>query len=130
MDSRLEIVKIDASKGRGVVARKRIKAGTVLDVAQVLLITPLEWTNIKQTRLYDYTFEWSGDGDNITYALALSAAEFINHSYQPNARYDMDHQKRTITFSTIKDIADGEEVTVNYNGDEDRKDPLWFDVKA
>jgi SET domain-containing protein len=26
----------------------------------------------------------------------------------------------------IKDINEGEEITINYNGDPEKKDPLWF----
>jgi SET domain-containing protein len=127
MDHRLEVVKISNAKGRGVIARKALKAGTVIDVAHVLLITPAEWEKIKQTSLYDFAFEWSGEGAGITHALAMGTGEFINHSYEPNARYDMDHENKVITFSTIKDIAAGEEITVNYNGEVDNKDKLWFD---
>ncbi len=127
MNQRLEVVQVSRVKGRGVVARKVIKAGTVIDVAHVLLITPNEWEHIKQTSLYDFAFEWSGEGAGLTHALAMGPGEFINHSYEPNAKYDMDHEKKLIIFTTIKDIAAGEEITVNYNGDADNKDKLWFD---
>ncbi len=127
MDHRLAVVQVSPAKGRGVIARKAIKAGTVIDVAHVLLISPEEWKLIKQTRLYDFAFEWSGEGTGLTHALAMGPGEFINHSYEPNARYDMDHESKVITFTTIKNISAGEEITVNYNGDADNKDKLWFD---
>ena len=127
MDHRLDVVQISHAKGRGVVARKAIKAGTVIDVAPVLLISPTDWGRIKQTRLYDFAFEWSGEGASITHALAMGPGEFINHSYEPNAKYVMDYEDKVITFITIKDIATGEEITVNYNGDVENKDKLWFD---
>jgi uncharacterized protein len=127
MDHRLAVVPISPAKGRGVIALKALRAGTVIDVAPVLLITPEEWQHIKQTSLYDFAFEWIGEGVNITHALAMGPGEFINHSYEPNAKYFMDYKKNVITFSTIKDIAAGEEITVNYNGDVDNKDKLWFD---
>ncbi|NMC07180.1 MAG: SET domain-containing protein [Candidatus Lokiarchaeota archaeon] len=126
MDTRLEVVQISKAKGRGVIARQAIKAGTVIDVAHVLLISPPEWENIKHTCLYDFAFEWSGEGASITHAFAMGPGEFINHSYEPNAKYCMDYDKKVITFSTIKDIAAGEEITVNYNGDVHNKDKLWF----
>jgi SET domain-containing protein len=127
MDHRLAIVQISPAKGRGVIALKAIKAGTEIDVAHVILITPEEWEKIKQTCLYDFAFEWCGEGAGITHALAMGSGEFINHSYEPNAKYCMDYEKKLITFSTIKDIAAGEEITVNYNGEVDKKDKLWFD---
>ncbi|MBN2151259.1 MAG: SET domain-containing protein-lysine N-methyltransferase, partial [Candidatus Lokiarchaeota archaeon] len=101
----LDIVHISAEKGRGAVARHALKAGTVIDVAHVLLIPPDEWEKVKQTSLYDFAFEWSGEGTGITHALAMGPGEFINHSYEPNARYNMDYERKLITFTTIKDIA-------------------------
>ncbi len=123
----LDVVQISAKKGRGVVARVALKAGTVIDVAHVLLISPDEWEKIKLTRLYDFAFEWSGSGASITHALAMGPGEFINHSYEPNAKYLMDYENKLIMFTTIKDIVAGEEITVNYNGEVDNKDKLWFD---
>nr|MDO8083953.1 SET domain-containing protein [Candidatus Sigynarchaeum springense] len=126
MDRIFDIVQISPAKGRGVVAREAIKCGTVIDVAHVVLIRPEEWEKIKVTCLYDFAFEWSGEGASITHALAMGPGEFINHSYEPNAQYLMDYNNKLITFTAIKDIAAGEEITVNYNGEVCNKDKLWF----
>jgi SET domain-containing protein len=32
-------------------------------------------------------------------------------------------------FSTLRDIACGEEITVNYNGLVDDKSPMWFETE-
>jgi SET domain-containing protein len=127
MDHRLDVVQVSPEKGRGVIARKALKAGTIIDVAYVILLSPEEWEKIKQTKLYDFAFEWSGEGPSITHALAMGTGEFINHSYEPNAKYSMDYEKKLIVFETIKDVAAGQEITVNYNGDADNNDKLWFD---
>ncbi|MEX2680959.1 MAG: SET domain-containing protein [Candidatus Sigynarchaeota archaeon] len=130
MTSLFDVVPISPAKGRGVVAREPIKSGTVIDIAHVLLISPEDWEMIKSTCLYDFAFEWSGEGNRITHALAMGPGEFMNHSYEPNAKYVMDYENKLITFTTIKDIAAGEEITVNYNGEVDNKDKLWFNPVA
>src|SRR3954454_24565579 len=71
----------------------------------------------------DYCFAW-GPG---TVALALGYGSLYNHSYRPNARYD-DVGPRTKTFTALRDIARGEEVTVNYNGKPGGRARVWFDV--
>jgi hypothetical protein len=71
----------------------------------------------------DYCFAW-GRG---TVALALGYGSLYNHSYKPNARYD-DVWPQTKEFTALRDIAPGEEITVNYNGDPEDRSPVWFDV--
>ena len=53
----------------------------------------------------------------------------FNHSYTPNATYDINFDNHTFDFFAYKDIKAGEEVLINYNGDVDDEDPLWFDVE-
>jgi len=120
---------VSDDKGRGAVAKKNLKAGTVLDVAQIIFVTDEEYDQLANTCVYNYLFEWQIDGEPLKYVLALSPCEFINHSYSPNSKYEMDYDNNTIIFKTIKDIKKGEELTVNYNGDVNNNDPLWFEVK-
>ncbi len=57
--------------------------------------------------------------------MALGYGSLYNHSYQPNARYD-DESGQTKVFSAIRDIAPGEEIVVNYNGEPEDETPVWF----
>jgi SET domain-containing protein len=41
----------------------------------------------------------------------------------------MDFKKKTITITTTRKIKKGEELFINYNGDPDKKTPVWFDAK-
>ena len=50
----------------------------------------------------------------------------FNHSYQPNAMYDINFDNHTFDFFAYKDIKAGEEVLINYNGEVENDDPLWF----
>ena len=60
-------------------------------------------------------------------ALALGYGSLYNHSYRPNARY-VDLGDRTKLFTAIWDIAAGEEITVNYNGEPGDETPVGFEV--
>jgi uncharacterized protein len=52
-----------------------------------------------------------------------------NHSYTANCGYEMDFTKQIITIKTVRTVAAGEELYINYNGDWDNKAPLWFEAK-
>ena len=111
-------------KGRGVFASRPIRDGDEIERVPVIVI-PIE--DIKNSEgwvgLAGYCFHWS-EG---RVALALGYGSLYNHSYRPNARYD-DHGRMTKVFRAIRDIAAGEEITVNYNGDPEDRDEMGFDV--
>lgn len=106
-------VKRIRSKGRGVFARRAIASGTVIERVPVVVVPTTDVLSLPyESRLADYVFDWGRD----TVALALGYGSLYNHSYAPNARYD-DEGQLTKVFTAITDIAAGDEVTVNYNGD-------------
>jgi SET domain-containing protein len=116
----IEVKKVKG-KGRGVFARRTIRAGEEIERVPVLV---LPWTeNEWESGLASYFFAW-GQG---TVALALGYGSLYNHSYQPNARYD-DLSPRVKVFTALRDIFAGEEITVNYNGDPGDRAPVGFDV--
>jgi len=108
-------------KGRGVIARKMIPKGTIFEKAPVLLV---KWDTINTSILADYAYVWVGD----TAAIALGYGSLYNHSFKPNARYD-DVGRATKTFTALRDIKPGEEVTINYNGEPHIKKKVDFDVR-
>lgn len=111
-------------KGRGVFATELIEEGTLIEKVPVLVMR--EDDVMSETcgeLLQHYVFEW-GKG---TVALALGFGSMYNHSFSPNARYD-DEGRRTKIFTALRDIQPGEEITINYNGDESIKTPVGFDV--
>jgi SET domain-containing protein len=109
-------------KGRGVFARRPIGAGAVIETCPVLVL-PAGSVEDASAGLGSYLFEW-GRGE---LALALGYGSLYNHSYRPNARY-LDLAGRTKVFTAIRDIAAGEEITVNYNGKPGDETPVGFDV--
>ncbi len=115
-------VKQAKGKGLGVFARRLIRDGDVIERVPVLVMPAGETKNAAgPTRMSGYCFEW-GPG---TVAVALGYGSLYNHSFQPNARYD-DEGAQCKIFSAIRDIAPGEEIVVNYNGEPGDETPVWF----
>jgi uncharacterized protein len=117
-------VKRVKGKGRGVFARRLIRRGEVIERVPMLVLTAEEFEDRwAGTSLANYCFAW-GRG---TMALALGYGSLYNHSYRPNARYD-DVGPQTKEFTAVRDIAPGEEITVNYNGAPTSRAAVWFAV--
>lgn len=118
------VVRDTDAKGRGVFAQKDFAKGEVIEKAAVIVIPKEQVKLIVQTVLFNYYFNWHGESG----AIALGLASLFNHSYHPNALYVKNFAKRVIEVIAYQDIAEGEEVTVNYNGVVDDVTPVWFDV--
>src|ERR1700724_2093291 len=101
-------------KGRGVFARQAIKNGSVSERVPVLLV-PMEHLigGMHSPILARFFYMWN----NKNVAISLGYGSLYNHSYTPNAHYQ--HGAMTITYSALRDISKGEEITINYNGDPD-----------
>ncbi|NVM17083.1 MAG: SET domain-containing protein-lysine N-methyltransferase [Candidatus Lokiarchaeota archaeon] len=130
MHEYIEVKFISEKKGRGAFAKRFIKKGTVIDIANVVLIPNKQYKKIRKTQLYDYCYIWEDPKQFPAFknAITLSVSQFINHSYDPNLKYLYDYDNRAIEFSAIQDIQKGEELTVNYNGLVDDTSPIWFKV--
>lgn len=111
-----------AEFNRGVFATEDINKGQLFHVAPVIPYPNIEHVLIEETVLSDYVYEY---GKNHS-AVVLGYGMLFNHSYEPNATYDIDFTTHTFKYYAYKDIKAGEEILINYNGDVDDKDPLWF----
>ncbi|MBU5351362.1 SET domain-containing protein [Paenibacillus silvae] len=107
---------------RGVFATVDIAKGQLIHQAPVVPYPNEDHEHIEKTILEDYVFEY---GANHT-AILLGYGSLINHSYEPNATYDINFENHTFDFYAYTDIKAGEEILINYNGEEDNMDPLWF----
>ncbi|WP_428910687.1 SET domain-containing protein [Niallia sp. Krafla_26] len=112
----------DGELNRGVFATKDIAKGTLFHQAPVIPYPNKEHVHIEKTLLADYAFEY---GKNHT-AFVLGYGMLFNHSYTPNATYDINFENHSFDFFAYKDIKAGEEIFINYNGDVDDQEPLWF----
>jgi SET domain-containing protein len=108
-------------KGRGVFALRPIPAGTLIERAPVLIVRAGQWEGMERTILFDYFFAWQEHS-----ALALGYGSLYNHSYDPNARYMKLFNEEAIEIIALRDIAMGEEILINYNGDPNDNAGLWF----
>ncbi|RFU65209.1 SET domain-containing protein [Peribacillus glennii] len=107
---------------RGVFATRDITKGELIHEAPVIPYPNKEHVFIEKTLLADYAFEY---GINHS-AILLGYGMLFNHSYEPNATYDINFDNHTFEFYAYTDIKAGEEILINYNGDVDNKDALWF----
>jgi uncharacterized protein len=114
-------------KGRGVFTRERIPANTVVELAPVIVMENKDRQHLDKTLLHDYIFEWGKEKDKC--AMALGLIPIYNHSYKSNCEYFMDFEDDSIMVKTVRVIAKGEELTINYNGDWNDGKNVWFDVK-
>ena len=124
----IEIKKSTLSNGefnRGVFAKQHIAKGALIHQAPVIAYPNDEHEHIEKTLLADYAFEY---GEEHT-AILLGYGMLFNHSYQPNAIYEINFENDTFDFYAYKDIKAGEEILINYNGGVDNDDPLWFEME-
>ena len=121
------VVGVSPGKGRGIFASRRIQAGDVIEEAPVIVLPAAEIEHLERTVLQDYYFLWGADEEDA--AILLGLCSLCNHSYQPNAVFVPRPETHTIRFVALRDIAAGEEVTTNYNGNPESLKPVWFDAQ-
>ena len=117
-----------AGKGRGIFARRKISQGETIEAAPVVVIPAPELEFLDKTVLQDYYFVWGENEEHA--ALMLGLCSLCNHSFAPNATFDLKPEKLSIEFVAIREIKAGEEVTINYNGDPENQKPIWFEALA
>ena len=115
------------SMGRGVFTSENIEAGTVLEIAPVIVMSGEERKLLDQTLLHDYIFEWGTKKDQC--CMALGYVPVYNHSYKSNCEYEMNFEGKTISIKAVHFIKAGEELFINYNGDWNDSKPIWFEAK-
>jgi hypothetical protein len=108
---KIEIAEIP-NKGRGIVARQRIREGQIIEksTALVFCLDDLSESSILQY----YIYSWNVDEA----AIALGFGSLFNHSKDPNAEWAIkDDKKQCIAFKAIKNIQPGQEITIYYDYD-------------
>jgi uncharacterized protein len=119
-------IKIQTNKskiqGIGVFAKENIQKDEIIEICPVIYLEKKDTKEIDKTLLFNYYFSWEKDGS----AIALGKESLYNHSYKPNAIYKKDFENNILTFIALKKIKKGEEVLVNYNGNPDCQEEVWF----
>jgi SET domain-containing protein len=112
--------------GKGVFTSEPIRAKTIIEISPVIVMEHKERKLLDETLLHDYIFEW---GENRRQCcMALGYVPIYNHSYNSNSEYEMEYESELIRIKTIRNIARGEEIFINYNGTYNNSKPLWFDA--
>ena len=114
------------NRGRGVFTKKAVACNVVIEISPVIVMSKADREHLDKTLLHDYIFEWGKLKDKCCMALGL--VPMYNHSYKSNCEYFMDFEDDTITVKTVRHIKEGEELTINYNGDWNDPAKLWFEV--
>lgn len=112
--------------GIGVFAARPFASGELVECCPVIVCPPPDETLIEQTQLRGLYFTWKDDA----VGLALGYGSLYNHSWEPNAEYELDHRRKLARFHAVRDIAADDEVTINYTGHPDGRGDLWFDLPA
>jgi len=107
------------SLGRGVFAEREIRAGEVVDICPVLILSPDEnRAYIEKTSLYHYTYNWpasQADGRQITtQAIVFGLGSMFNHSMNQNVGWERNVEQQIITYKALRDIPLGEELCISY----------------
>lgn len=117
---------ITNNKGRGVFTNQVIETDTIIEIAPVIVMSNEDRVHIDKTLLHDYIFEWGADKSAC--CMALGYIPIYNHSYASNCEYYMDYDDDAILVKTVRLIDAGEELTINYNGEWNDQQQVWFDV--
>ncbi len=113
-------------KGRGVFTNLDLDPSSTIEVSSVLVLNPEARKLVEATPLYNYIFEWGEDKQHC--CVAWGYVSMYNHSYEANCEYFMDYEAQTISIKTVRAVHAGEELTINYNGDWNDTNALWFPI--
>jgi len=117
--------------GHGVFASEKIYSGEIVEKCPAIPIKLQELSFLKKSTISDYLFEWQTDPPSeYKIAFVLGYCMVYNHSYSPNSRSLRNPKDNTMDFIALRDIESGEEITHNYHGDPNCKEPVWFEVKS
>lgn len=127
-------------KGRGVFSKKDIKAGEIVEISPVIIISGkyAKYSNVPEQHVYmidekkihssvgtispkeikNITFNWSEltkNGEKDT-CVALGYGSLFNSDNPANMRYEADEKNLNLLFIAVVDIINDTELTINYSG--------------
>ncbi len=112
-------------QGRGVFTSADIEKGSLIEICPAIIIPEQEVDIIHSTILHDYYYYWGEDEKQA--AIVLGFGSIYNHSFTPNAEVIPYYDECQFSYYATCKILAGEEITVNYNGDDEQNDALlWF----
>lgn len=114
----IEVKKIPG-KGKGVVAKKLLPKGILIETAPVSSFPVEEWTIIKKTEIFKYCFVIPRnyrEHKNVDGYIVFGLSSFCNHSESPNAyiKWTQDEIGLWAHLIALTDIQPEEEVLIFY----------------
>lgn len=117
------------ARGKGVFACKAFRCGEVVEVAPVLVLK-CDFDDLPEL-LKTYVFDWATlAGVPGSHAVALGFGSMYNHDNPATLCYQADVRAGAMRYVAARDIAAGEELTINYNaegGVHECDDDNWFE---
>ena len=106
------IIRITKEFGRGIYAKHDLKAGTVIEIAEVLVLNDRDTRIIDGTDLKFYAFKHDDKRD----CLVLGVGELFNHADQANVSYDLKplNGRMRMFFKTTQDVKKGKQLFIDY----------------
>ena len=96
--------------GRGVYATRDIPSGETIEICPTIEVDESD----PGGPLGDYVI--ASHNDPKLNLFMLGYGSLYNHSYAPSAEYQQ-HTEKTLAFVALRDIAKGEEITIDYGED-------------
>jgi len=99
--------------GRGVIATKNAKKGTVLERSPVIVAPAKDYKakHGKMTVIDNYLLTWPEKNEHSEYAAGLGYLMLYNHADEPNAEFRYLFKRREIEMVALRAIKKGEEIT-------------------
>ncbi len=107
-------------RGRGLFAGAPLREDELLETAPVLPLRREE-LGARREGIFSYPFDWPDPP--YAEAIVLGVMSLLNHSPDPNAWFETDIPNRVIRLYALRDIAAGEEITIDYGI------ALWFEYR-
>lgn len=119
--------------GRGVFAKRHFVKDEVVEIARVLIIN-IEFDALPEL-LQNYVFNWTAltKGEPHQQALPLGYGSMYNHDNPANLRYEAVAGEEVMRYIAVRDIAEGEQLTINYNAEGGlpvSDGDYWFDQRS
>ncbi len=124
-------VKEFPNKGRGVVVTKKVTKGETLERAPISSFPAEQRSKVNSTQIFEHYFvdaEQYKSSKNGPGYIVYGLISIVNHSPEPNAEveWQLDGEEGWATLRLLKDLKDGEEVTIAYtNVDEYQNTEHW-----
>jgi hypothetical protein len=103
--------------GRGAFASGAIRRGELFHTAHLLVFDCEQSAALEKTAAANYVFhveDCPDDPNSDMTGIALSPISFVNHDRKCNASFEVNAGSLTVTFTALRDIEAGEEITIDY----------------